>query len=62
MGEEVKNHISCQSKHSLSDSSVKTGNFLPGGSQEQKTCTFLDLKVKNAIGDGITPTCTPNLI
>ena len=62
MGEEVKNHISCQSKHGLSDSSVKTGNFLPGGSQEQKTCTFLGLKVKNAISDGTTPTCISSLI
>ena len=44
MGEDLKNHISCQSKHCLSHSSVKTGNFLPGGSQEQKTCTFLGLK------------------
>ena len=24
MGQEVKNHIDCQSKHGLSDSSVKT--------------------------------------
>ena len=44
MGEEVKNHISCQSKHGLSHSTVKTGNSLPGGSQEQKTCTLFGLK------------------
>ena len=60
MGEKVKNHISFQSKDDLSDSSVKTGNFLPVGSQEQKTY-FLGLKVKNAICYGISPTCIPNL-
>ena len=62
MGQEVKNHVNCQSEHGLSDSSVKTGIFLPGGPQEQKMCTFLGSKVKNAICDGTTPTCTPNLI
>ena len=46
MGQEVKNHISFQPKHGLSDSSVKTGTFLPGGSQEQKMCTFLGPKSK----------------
>ena len=51
--------MNCQSKYGLSDSSVKTGKFLPGGSQEQKN-TFLGPKVKNAIFNG-TP-CTPNLI
>ena len=55
MGQEVKNHISFQPKHGLSDSSVKTGTFLPGGSQEQKMCTFLGPKVKNAICDGTIP-------
>ena len=54
MGEEVKNHISCQSKHGLSHSSVKTGNFLTGGSQEQKNMYFFGPKVKNAICDGTT--------
>ena len=54
-GQKVKNHISCQSKHGLSDSSLKTWKFLPGSSQEQKTCTFLGLKVQNAICDGTTP-------
>ena len=62
MGQEVKNPIDCQSKHGLSDSSVKTGKFLPCGSQEQKMCTFLGLKVKNAICDGTPPTCTPNVV
>ena len=52
MGQEVKNDISCQSKYGLSDSSVKTGKFLPEGLWEQKMCTFLGLKVKNAISDG----------
>ena len=33
MGQEVNNYIDCQSKHGLSDSSVKTGKILPGGSQ-----------------------------
>ena len=56
MGQEVKNHIDCRSKHGLSDSSVKTGKFLPWGSQEQKMCTFLHLKVKSAICDGTPPT------
>ena len=46
----------------LSYSSVKTGKFLPGGSQEPKTCTFLGPKVKNAICDGTHPTCRSNLI
>ena len=55
MGQEVKNYINGQSKHGLSDSSVKTGKFLTWGSQEQKMCTFLDLKVKSAICDGIPP-------
>ena len=55
MGQEVKKYFSCQSKHGLSDSSVKTGTFLPGGLQEQKICTFLGQKVKNAISDGTTP-------
>ena len=59
MGQEVKNHISCQSKHGLSDCSVKTGTFLPGDSQEQKICTFLGQKVKNAICDGTTPPHLP---
>ena len=40
MGYKVKYHINCQSKHGLSDSSVKTGNFLPRGSQEQKHVLF----------------------
>ena len=62
MGQEVKNHISCQSKQGLSDSSVKTGTFLSGGSQEQKICISLGPKVKNAICDRTTPTCMPNLI
>ena len=52
MGQEVKNHIDCQSKHGLSDSSVKTEKFLTGGTQEQKMCIFLGLKVKYAICDG----------
>ena len=46
MGQEVKNHIDCQSKHDLSDSSMKTEKFLTGGTQEQKMCTFLGLKEK----------------
>ena len=40
MGQEVKNYINGQSKHGLSDTSEKTGKVLPGGSQEQKACTF----------------------
>ena len=55
MGQEVKNYIRCQSKHGLSDSSVKTGKFLTGGLQEQKLCTFLGKKVKNAICEGRPP-------
>ena len=55
MGQEVKNHIDCQSKHGLSDSSVKTENILTGGIQEQKMCTFLGLKVKYTICDGTPP-------
>ena len=55
MGQEIKNHINCQSKHSLSDSSVKTGKFLTGGTQEQKMCTFLGLKVKYASCDRTPP-------
>ena len=46
MGQEVKNDIDCQFKHVLSDSSVKTGKFLPWDSQEPKMCTCLGLKVK----------------
>ena len=52
MGQEVKNHIDCQSKDGLSDSSVKTEKILTGGTQEGKMCTFLGLKVKYAICDG----------
>ena len=48
MGQEVKNHINCQSKHCLSDSSVKTEKLLPGGIQEQKMCTFLGPKVNTS--------------
>ena len=55
IGSGGQNHIDCQSKHGLSHSSVKTGKLLPGGSQEQKTCTFLGPKVKNAICNGTTP-------
>ena len=33
MGQEVKNHIECQSKHGLSDSSAKTEKFLTGSTQ-----------------------------
>ena len=55
MGLEVKNHIDCQSKHGLSDSSVKTEKFLPGSTQEQKMCTFLGPKVKYAICDRTPP-------
>ena len=40
MGQEVKNHISCQSKHGLSDSHVKTGTFLPGGHRSKKYVLF----------------------
>ena len=58
----MKNHIDCQSKHGLSDSSVKTGKFLTWGSQEQKMCTFLGLKVKSAICDRTPPTYTLNVI
>ena len=62
MGQEVKNYINCQSKHGLSDSSVTTRKFLTWGSQEQKMCTFLGLKVKSAICDGTPTTCTPNVV
>ena len=55
MGQEVKNHIDCQSKHGLSDSSVKTEKILTGGTQEQKMCTFLGLNLKYAICDGTPP-------
>ena len=55
MGYEVKYHINCQSQHGLSDSSAKTGKFLPECSQEQKTCTFLGPKAKNFIYDGASP-------
>ena len=54
MGKEVKYHINYQSEHGLSDSSVRTGKCLPGGSQEQKNVLF-GSKVKNAICDGTTP-------
>ena len=36
-------------------SSLKIGKNFIGGSQEQKTCTLLGPKVKNAICDGTTP-------
>ena len=55
MGQEVKNHTDCQSKHGLSDSSVKTEKFLTGITQEQKMCIFLGLKVKYTICDGTPP-------
>ena len=41
---------------------MKTGKFLHGGSQDQKTCTFLGQKVKIAICDGTPRTCRSNLI
>ena len=62
MGQEVKNHIDCQSKHGLSDFSLKTEKFLTGGTQEQKMCTFLGLEVKYDICDGTPPTCTPIVV
>ena len=37
------------------ESSVKTRKFLPGGTQEQKTYSFLGPKVKNTICDGTPP-------
>ena len=40
---------------------MKTRKILPGGSQEQKTCTFWAQR-KNAICDGTLPICTPILI
>ena len=62
MSQEVKNYINGQSKHGLSDSNVKTEKFLTWASQEQKMCTFLGLKVKSAICDGTSPTCTLNVV
>ena len=63
MGQKVKNHINCQSKHGLSDSSVKTEKFLTGSIQEQKMCTFLGLKVKYTICDETPPpTCRPSVV
>ena len=35
MGWEVKNILRGQSKHGLSGSNLKTGKFLPGGTQER---------------------------
>ena len=63
IGSGGQNHIDCQSKDGLSHSSVKTGKLLPGGSQEQKTCTFLGPKSKKMLFVmGQPPTCTPNII
>ena len=62
MGQEVKNHIDCQSKHGLSDSSVKIEKCLTGSTQEEKMCTFLGLKVKYAICDETPITCTPIVV
>ena len=62
MGQEVKNHITCQSKHGLSDFSVKTGKFIPGGSQEQKTCTFWTKNIKMLFGMGHTPNFTSSMV
>ena len=55
MGWEVKNLLSCQSKHGLVGSSAKTRNYLSRESQEWKTCTFLGPKHKSAIWDGTLP-------
>ena len=52
---EVKNLLSCQSKHGLVGSSAKTGNFVSRELQEWKTCTFLGSKHKSAIWDGTPP-------
>ena len=40
MGWEVKNIVRGQSKHGLCGSNLKTGKFLPGGTQEQICCTI----------------------
>ena len=40
MGWEVKNIVRGQSKHGLWGSILKTGKFLPGGTQEQICCTI----------------------
>ena len=52
MGQDVKNHIDCQSKNGLSDSSVKVKKFLTRATQKQNMCIFLGLKVKYDICDG----------
>ena len=62
MGWEVKNLLSCQSKHALVGSNAKTGNFLSRESQERKTCTILGPRHKSAIWDGTPPTCTSDLV
>ena len=62
MGWEVKNLLSCQSKHGLVGSSAKTRHFLSRESQEWKTCTFLGPKHKSAIWDGTLPTYTSNVV
>ena len=43
-------------------SRAKTGKIFIGGSQEQKTCTFLGLKHKSAIWDRTPTTYTSNLV
>ena len=40
IGWEVKNIVRGQSKHGLLGSNLKTGKFLPGGTQEQICCTI----------------------
>ena len=59
MGWEVKNLLSCQSKHALVGINAKTGNFLPRELQEQKTYFFVN---KSAIWNGTPPTCTSDLV
>ena len=62
MDEEVKNPLRAQSKYGLMGSSAKTGKFFVRGSQEQKRCTFLGPKHKNAIWNKTPPTYTSNLV
>ena len=59
---EVKNLLSCQTKHGLVGSSAKTRNFYLGSCRSEKHVLFWAWNIKVPFGMGHPPTCTSNLV
>ena len=62
MGWEVKNQLSCQSKHGLVGSSAKQEIFYLGSRRSEKHVLFWARNIKVPFGMGHPPTCTSNLV